>query len=104
MVVRTKPHVFYWTKKLQALLIHMEADMAPALLLKTKFTHTDEQSCSFRQEGGGRTTMFNNLNREEFWPALPMTSRVFASALSLPVPLERSNPEVHALTHTLGQI
>lgn len=55
------------TGKLQALLIHVEVGVAPTLPVKTKLIHINEQSCSFRQESKGRTTVFNNLNREEFW-------------------------------------
>lgn len=55
-VVGIKPRVPYWTEKLQVLLIHMEADVAPTLLLKTKLIHVNKQSCSFRQNSEGVTT------------------------------------------------
>lgn len=69
--------------------------------------HINEQSCGFKQESEDRTTMFNNLNREEFGKALACPAhdlQRFALALSLPTHLSlergddaRAAPEVHTL-------
>lgn len=43
-----EPHVPSWTQELHALLILMEVDVAPTLLLKIKLIHINKQPCSFR--------------------------------------------------------